>query len=226
MDPVMCTGSGDVRKHQIVVRRPDAGDYPSMLEIANWATSHTTANFRHEAETLEDWVRLSQSRSEAYPWYVAERVGRVIAYAMACPFQHRCGFAPLAEVSVYVHPDHIGTGVGSALYRELIPALAVQGFQSLVAMITLPNAGSERLHERFGFRRVGVLSRLGWKFGRWHDVAYWQLLLRNDEAAPVPLKCGCAANSSRAGLSVRLFNRESAAGEPLLEKARCFHEEA
>ena len=57
-----------------------------------------------------------------------------------------------------------------------------------MAVITVPNAGSERLHELFGFRRVGILSRVGWKFVRWHDVASWQLLLRNDEAAPVSLK--------------------------------------
>lgn len=177
----------DVKEQTIKVRRPYSVDFPAMLEISNWATCHTTSNFRFEAETLEHWVQLSQGKPETYPWFVAEHNGQVVGFAMASPFKDRCGFAPTAEVSVYVHPDHVGTGIGSALYRKLIPTLAAQGFQSLVAVITIPNDGSERLHKQFGFRRVGELSRVGWKFGRWHDVAYWQLLLRKDADAPASL---------------------------------------
>ncbi len=186
MTTLMRPGGEDVRPQTINVRRPYSRDFPAMLEISNWATCHTTANFRIEAKTLEHWVQLSQGKPETYPRFVAQRDGRVVGFAMASPFKDRCGFVPTAEVTVYVHPDHVGTGIGSALYRKLIPTLAAQGFQSLVALITAPTGRSERLHERFGFRRVGVLSRVGWKFGRWHDVAYWQLLLRNDEAAPAP----------------------------------------
>ena len=188
METLRHTESEDVREQAIRVRRPFSRDFPAMLEISNWATCHTAANFRIEADTLEHWVQLSQGKAETYPWFVAERDGRVVGFAMASPFKDRCGFAPTAEVTVYVHPEHVGTGIGSALYQTLIPTLAAKGFQSLIAVITVPNAGSERLHEQFGFRRVGVLSRVGWKFGRWHDVAYWQLPLRNDDAAPVPLK--------------------------------------
>lgn len=188
MDTQTRAGSDEVGQSMTIVRRPYSRDFPAMLEISNWATCHTTANFRIEAETLEHWVQLSQGKPEIYPWFVAERDGRVVGFAMASPFKDRCGFAPTAEVTVYVHPDHVGTGIGSALYQKLIPTLAAQGFQSLIAVMTVPNTGSERLHEQFGFRKVGVLSRVGWKFGRWHDVAYWQLLLRNDDAAPAPLK--------------------------------------
>jgi L-amino acid N-acyltransferase YncA len=182
-------GDGDkLRQSRTNVRPPDSTDFPAMLEISNWATRHTTASFRTEPETLDQWVTALQCRSSAHPWYVAERHEQVAGFAMASPFNDRCGFAPTAEVSVYVHPDHQGTGVGTALYRKLIPTLAAQGLQSAIAAITVPNPGSEVLHERFGFRKTGVLSRVGWKFGRWHDVAYWQLLLRNDAVAPAPLK--------------------------------------
>jgi L-amino acid N-acyltransferase len=186
MDPLMCARMNDAREQVVTVRPPHAGDFPSMLEISNWATLHTTASFRTEAETLADWVGCVQGRPGTYPWFIAERGGCVVGFAMASPFKDRCGLASTAEVSVYVHPDHAGTGIGTALYQKLIPTLAVRDFQSLVAVITVSNTGSERLHEQFGFRKVGVLSRVGCKFGRWHDVAYWQLLLRNDEAAPAP----------------------------------------
>lgn len=195
METLTRTGGDEARRMTINVRRPYSKDFPAMLEISNWATCHTTANFRIEAETLEHWAQLSQGKPESYPWFVAERDGQVVGFTMASQFKDRCGFAPTAEVSVYVHPDHVGSGIGSALYQKLIPTLTAQGFQSLVAVITAPNAGSERLHEQFGFRRVGVLSRVGWKFGQWHDVAYWQLLLRTDEAAPAPLNSVAEAES-------------------------------
>ncbi|MFQ5806704.1 MAG: GNAT family N-acetyltransferase [Phycisphaerae bacterium] len=180
---------------EITVRRPFSKDLPAMLEISNWATCHTTASFRIEPETLDHWTDLWNGKPDTHPWFVAERGGAVVGFAMASPFKNRCGFARTAEVTVYVHPDHVGTGIGSALYQKLIPTLTAQGFQSLVAVITVPNAGSERLHQQFGFRKVGVLSRVGWKFGRWHDVAYWQLLLWSDEAAPAPLKSVSEAKS-------------------------------
>jgi phosphinothricin acetyltransferase len=191
---------GDARERAANVRQPCAGDLPAMLEIWNWATCHTAANFRTEPDTLDHWVQLSRNRTEAYPWFVAQRGDRVVGFAMASPLKQRCGFAPTAEVTVYVHPDHLRTGTGSGLYAQLIPALGAEGFQSLVAMITVPNTASERLHERFGFRRVGVLQRVGWKFGRWHDVTYWQLVLRNDEAAPRPLRHAANTACNESGI--------------------------
>jgi acetylornithine deacetylase/succinyl-diaminopimelate desuccinylase-like protein len=92
------------------------------------------------------------------------------------------------EVSVYVDPDHQGAGVARALYEHLIPTLAAQGFRSVVAAITVPNPACERLHRAFGFREVGLLSRVGWKFDRWHDVSNWQRALRVDDRAPGAIK--------------------------------------
>jgi L-amino acid N-acyltransferase YncA len=198
MGPLICAGKDNVRTRKINVRQPGPRDFPGMLEISNRARCHTTANFRLEPETLEHRVRLSQDRPDIYPWFVAERDGRIVGFTTASPFKDRRGFAPIADVSVYVHFDHVGTGIGSALNQKLIPTLAAQGFQSLSAVITVPNEGSERLHGQFGFRRVGVLSRVGWKFNRWHDVAYWQLPLRHDQATPVPLKSVCKAKSLNA----------------------------
>ena len=159
-----------------------------MLEISNWSTCHTTANFRVEPETLDHWTNLWNGKPDTHPWFVAERDGAVVGFAMASPFKDRCGFAFAAEASVYIDPEHVNTGIGSALYEKLISTLAAQGYRTLIAVIATPNPGSERLHEQFGFRKIGVLSRVGWKFGKWHDVAYWQLALRDDEGSPDPIK--------------------------------------
>lgn len=170
------------------VRRPFLKDFPAILEISNWATCHTAANFRTEPDTLEHWVDLWKGKAETYPWFVAEIDETVIGFAMTAPFKDRCGCAQTVEVSVYIHPDHLGRRVGRTLYHHLIPALEAQGFRSVVAAIATPNPGSERLHESFGFHKVGVLSRVGFKFGKWYDLAYWQLTLRDNDDAPSCIK--------------------------------------
>ena len=176
------------RRETITVRRPYAQDFPVMLEISNWATCHTTANFRTEPETLEHWTQLAQGMPEIYPWFVAERRGAIAGFATLCPFKDRCGLKSAAEVSVYVHPDHLREGVGSALYKKLIPTATAQGFRTLVAVIAIPNPASQRLHEAFGFKRIGVLERIGWKLGRWQDLGFWQLKLVDDDSAPVQIR--------------------------------------
>ncbi len=172
----------------ISVRRPFLKDFPTILEISNWATCHTAANFRTEPDTLEHWIDLWKGKAERYPWLVAERDGSVVGFAMASPFTGRCGFAYTAELSVYVHPNHAARGVGAALYRQLIPTLEAQGYRTLVAVIAIPNPASDRLHANFGFRRVGVLERVGWKLGTWHDVAYWQCILNDRDEEPEAIR--------------------------------------
>ncbi len=173
---------------EVDVRRPFLKDLPAILEISNWATCHTAATFKTEPEKLEHWVDLWKGKAEVYPWLVAELNHAVLGFAMTSPFQGRCGCTHAVEVSVYVHPDHLRQGVGRALYERLIPTLKAQGFRTVIAVIALPNPGSERLHESFGFRKVGELAHVGWKFGKWHDLAYWQLMLSDGDEVPTCVK--------------------------------------
>lgn len=170
------------------VRRPFLKDFPTILEISNWAACHTSANFRTEPQTLEHWIDLWKGKAERYPWFVAECEGVVTGFAMASPFLDRCGSSHVAEVTVYVHPDHLGEHTGHTLYARLLPTLQKQGFRAIVAVITIPNPASEALHRRFGFTEVGRLSRVGWKFGRWYDVAYWQRLFGGTAEPPTQIR--------------------------------------
>lgn len=162
-------------------------DIAPILEISNWAAAHTPANFAIEPETLESWTQSWEQTCTMFPWLVAEDGSQIIGFAKASPHRSRCAYAWSAEVTVYVHPEHHGRGVGTALYAQLIPILKAQGYITLIAGITLPNPASQRLHESFGFKRIGVFERVGWKFDRWHDVGYWEALLQEGAAQPQPL---------------------------------------
>jgi phosphinothricin acetyltransferase len=169
------------------IRLAQTSDIPAILEISNWAAINTPANFAVEPETLESWQQSFDQTHKKFPWLVAELTAgarNVIGFAKASPHKSRCAYAWSAEVSVYVSPDYHGKCVGTTLYGRLLPTLKEQGFITLIAGITLPNAASERLHAAFGFKQVGTFFKVGWKFDRWHDVAYYELFLRDGIAAP------------------------------------------
>ena len=127
-----------------------------------------------------------------YPWVVGEaETGDIVGFAKASPWKGRCAYDWSVEVTVYVHPEHHGKGIGKALYGKLFPILKAQSYHSLLGGITQPNEASVRLHESFGMKRVAMFETIGWKFEKWHDVGYWQLILRDDDAPPSTIKAVC-----------------------------------
>jgi L-amino acid N-acyltransferase YncA len=166
----------------------DAGDLPAIVEISNWAAAHTTANFATEPEAVPTWQTTWAQTSALHPWLVVRDAGRVLGFAKSGPHRARGAYAWSADVSVYVHPDAHRRGVGTALYRTLLPLLRAQGYVTLLAGITVPNPGSEALHAASGFVRAGTYPRVSWKFGAWHDVAYWTLALQTSNTPPRPIR--------------------------------------
>ena len=159
------------------IRRAEKSDLADICDIAGAAARDTWASFNTEPDTPACWLDRWRRHADRFPWFVAQTDGKVVGFARALPFMDRCGFTQAAEVSVYVDPAHAGRRVGTALYASLIPALSDAKFATVIAAIALPNPVCERLHESFGFHRVGLLARVGFKFGEWHDLAYWQLEL-------------------------------------------------
>ncbi len=114
---------------------------------------------------------------EAYPYLAAERQGRLLGYAYAGPHRTRPAYRRSVDVTAYVAEEARGEGIGKALYGELLAALAEAGYHAAFAGIALPNPASEALHKAAGFELVGTYREVGFKFGRWHDVAWWQRLI-------------------------------------------------
>jgi L-amino acid N-acyltransferase YncA len=108
----------------------------------------------------------------------------VVGYAYAVPFRKRPAYRYAVKHSIYVHPDHLHSGVGRRLLPALIDACAAAGFRQIIAYIDATNEPSQRLHEAFGFERAGLLKGVGFKYGRWTDSILMQRALGAGDTAP------------------------------------------
>lgn len=120
-------------------------------------------------------IRERMCRQPRLPWFVATRGARILGYAYASMHRDRAAYRWSADVAIYLQPDEHGRGIGRALYQALIPAARALGYTSLYAGVTVPNPASVGLHEAMGFRLVGVYRSVGFKGGRWLDVAWYEL---------------------------------------------------
>ncbi|HEX5280532.1 MAG TPA: GNAT family N-acetyltransferase [Micropepsaceae bacterium] len=124
-------------------------------------------------------TRLAEISRGGFPWFVAELSdGPVVGYAYAHAFNPRAAYRFTVENSVYVHPQHLRRGVGTALMRRLIEECETRGFRQMIALIgDSANDASRRLHASLGFSNAGVLPAVGFKFEHWVDVVLMQLPL-------------------------------------------------
>jgi L-amino acid N-acyltransferase YncA len=125
---------------------------------------------------------------EKHAWLVAEQAGAVVGYIYAGKHRDPGAYAWSTNTSVYLREDARGKGVGRALYRALFRILKAQNYRMAYAGIALPNAASVGLHEAVGFKPLGVYSQVGFKFGRWHDVGWWQQPLVEGCGPPLPTR--------------------------------------
>lgn len=164
------------------IRQAGTDDAPALLEIYAPYVLDTCISFEAAPPTLEQF----QARMNSIVWLLAEVEGKVLGYAYASRHRERAAYAWSVEVSVYVDRDSRGGGVGRALYDALLEELKRSGYCHAYAGITLPNEASVKLHRRLGFEPVGVFKRVGFKMGRWHDVGWWQLCLRDTDDPGAP----------------------------------------
>ena len=151
--------------HAIEALRTD--DWPEVRAIFEEGIATGTATFETAAPDWEEWDRSHLPHSRL----IARRSdGRLAGWAALSPVSDRCAYGGVAEVSVYVAADSRGFGVGKALLEALVDASEAGGVWTLQAGMFAENAASIALHERCGFRVVGVRERLGALEGAWHDV--------------------------------------------------------
>lgn len=160
-----------------IVRPVSAGDELAISAIYNWYIANTVVTFEEDILSAETMAGRIQTDDDTCPWCVVEVEGRVLGYAYATPWKPRSAYRKSRETSVYLHRDAAGKRLGTLLYKHLINELRQTPIHLLIAGIALPNAASVALHEALGFTPVGQFQEVGWKFGKWVNVGYWQMQL-------------------------------------------------
>jgi L-amino acid N-acyltransferase YncA len=164
------------------IRPAEPRDIDDLLEIRNDAILNSTALWTDEPvdrAEREAWFR--RAAEEGDPILVAEVDGAMAGYGTYGPWRRMSGYRFSVEDSVYVRDAHQGRGIGRALVEALVAHARAAGKRAVFADIEAGNTGSIRLHERLGFRRVGLLPGIGWKYGRPLDLAILHLSLVEDE---------------------------------------------
>lgn len=166
--------SGAADLPSVVIRGATLADAPAFCAIYNPYIAETVISFEEEPVAVETMQSRIAEVTSGHPWLVAEREGRVVGYAYATAWRTRTAYRHSVESTVYLDASCVGWGVGTALYRELIERLRSAGIRQVMGGGALPNEASVALHERLGFRKVAHFEAVGWKFGQWIDVGYWQ----------------------------------------------------
>jgi phosphinothricin acetyltransferase len=144
----------------------------------------TAISFESEPPPASEMADRIARASRTHAWLVLEDDGRVVGYAYGGPFAPRAAYRWACEVSVYLEQGRRRTGGGRLLYGALLERLRARGFRTAMGGMTLPNDASAGLHRAMGFEPVGVYRRVGYKHGTWHDVAWTQLMLAEDDGPP------------------------------------------
>jgi phosphinothricin acetyltransferase len=166
------------------VRDATPDDAARCAEIYAPYVLDTAVSFETEPPGAAEMAGRIAGAQRCHAWLVLEDDRRVLGYAYAGPFMSRPAYRWACTVSVYLEPGRRRTGGGRALYEALLERLAGRGLREAMAGIALPNEASVGLHRALGFTEAGTYRRVGWKLGRWHDVAWLQRRLIDDDGPP------------------------------------------
>ncbi|MBP2623267.1 GNAT family N-acetyltransferase [Streptococcus oricebi] len=162
------------------IRRARREDAAQLLAIYRPYLEQTAITFETQVPTIEEFERRIEKTLANYPYLVAEEAGQLVGYAYASAYYQRAAYDWTVELSVYVDTSKRSKGVGSALYEELEEQLKKQGKVNFLACIALPNEASILFHQKRGYIQVAHFPKIGYKFGRWHDIVWLQKRLADD----------------------------------------------
>jgi phosphinothricin acetyltransferase len=172
----------------VVVRASRDSDVGTMLAIYLHHIRHGVDPSEHhdiEPPDADDIKRRRKNmQKHRLPHLVADLAGTVVGYAYAVPFRKRPAYRHVVKHSIYVHHEHLHSGIGRLLLPALIDACAGSGYRQMIGYIDAANRPSIQLHEAFGFRQVGCLPSIGFKFGQWTDSVMMQRSLGLGDTAP------------------------------------------
>jgi phosphinothricin acetyltransferase len=171
------------------IRVANVADAEALLAIYQPHVLDSAVSFEIVPPDARQFAQRITRTLERYPWLVCQADGEVLGYAYGSTHRERPAYQWSVEVSAYVKSGNSRSGIGRRLYNALFEILVRQGFFSAFAGVTLPNEASVRFHEALGFQPLGVFHNIGFKHGRWHDVAWFERPLQprhTPDGPPVP----------------------------------------
>ena len=161
-----------------MIRDATDGDAPAIAAIYNYYVLNTIITFEEQAVSDQEMAqRITGVYAASLPWFVWEEDGRVLGYAYAGKWKPRTAFRYCVESSIYLDKNATGRGLGRKLYEALVAELRARKIHSVIGGISLPNPASIGISEKLGFKQIGHFREVGWKFEKWIDVGYWELIL-------------------------------------------------
>jgi len=163
----------------ITIRPATIDDLPSILSIVNYSIEHTTANYNYEPQTIDaqkEW--FSAKATAGFPVIVAVDDQGVEGFGTYGTFREKVGYRFTVEHSVYVTNQRVSQGIGSLLLKHLILTAKSEGYHAMIGGIDASNASSIAFHAKLGFTECGIIREAAYKFDRWLDLMFMQLILK------------------------------------------------
>lgn len=159
-----------------MIREATEMDAEAIAEIYNYYIRNSVITFEEdEVDSANIASRIHKVTASGFSWLVATDEGKIVGYAYSSKWNERAAYRNTAEVSVYLSKSATSKGLGTELYNDLFSRLKDKGIHIVIGGITLPNPASVALHEKFGMEKVAHFKEVGFKFGQWLDVGYWQV---------------------------------------------------
>lgn len=162
------------------IRQATEKDLESILEIVNYNILNTTSIYDYEPRTLDQQKTIFEEKIKAgFPLIVIEIESEIAGFGTYGTFRFKEGYKFTVEHSVYISVNHQGKGLGKLLLAALIKLAKKQKLHTMIAVIDAENQNSVEFHKQFGFETVGSIKESAFKFGKWLDTVFMQLMLQN-----------------------------------------------
>ncbi|MCJ1806667.1 MULTISPECIES: GNAT family N-acetyltransferase [Flavobacterium] len=162
----------------ILIKEAKYEDLSEILEIINYEILNSTSIWEYHIRTLEQQQKIFEEKKiNNQPFLIAIKENKIVGFGTYGSFRFKIGYQFTAEHSVYIHKDYHGNGIGSLLLKELIKIAKKEKIHTLIGVIDSENLGSLAFHKKLGFKEVGHIKETGFKFNRWLDSIFVQIML-------------------------------------------------
>ncbi len=160
-----------------MIRSVLLSDARHICDIYNEYVRNSSITFEEIPVSVDEMMSRIETTTRNYPWLVYELNDEVVGYAYGRRWRERAAYRNSVETGMYVDSRFVGRGIGSQLQESLLEILKERSFHAVLNGIALPNPASVALCEKFGFEKVAHFKEVGYKFDKWIDVGYWQLII-------------------------------------------------